>query len=60
MSVIMEFFNKVFDFLFLTEDGGYSYKWLIVGALAGFLSVKALQFYNNRYEKNKEKKENRL
>ncbi|MBF0709973.1 MULTISPECIES: hypothetical protein [unclassified Gemella] len=56
MSMIMEFFNKVFDFLFLMEDGEYSYKWLIVGALAGFLSVKALQFYS----KNKEKKENRL
>ncbi|MBF0747226.1 hypothetical protein IR145_02525 [Streptococcus danieliae] len=59
MSVIMEFFNKVFDFLFLV-DGKYSFTPHIVGFLTGFLSVKALQFYNKRYEKNKEKKENRL
>ncbi|MBF0747344.1 hypothetical protein IR073_06765 [Gemella sp. 19428wG2_WT2a] len=45
MPMIMEFFNKVFDFLFLTEDGKYSFTPYITG----FFSAMIAKYLYNKY-----------
>ncbi|MBF0747225.1 hypothetical protein IR073_06170 [Gemella sp. 19428wG2_WT2a] len=45
MSMIMEFFKKVFDFLFLMENGEYSYKYFIIG----FFSAMIAKYLYNKY-----------